>query len=299
MHQSCEIMMSLMSSQIASCFYSNFLIPTSVFNLQSLLLALESRVQSSWRFFAENTCRGTGTASSKHGDNDNKFFVSSIMKVLVQNLQKRNGLASSLDVTYTPDILLVQEIYLQGESLPFKANNVSRMGYGTAIGVGSGCELSPPLKLTHVQRVDSPYAEFGGLIHKKTTLARVELPSKQSTGLVTVQLVSFHGYNGQPFQNIEKLIAHIDAVLKKIQESNSNNMPALFAGDFNSWSKEHIDAVTKRMESDGFQLVYSWPYPNRELPLDHAFVRGLALRNSQNYECSSDHRGALLEFDVL
>lgn len=221
------------------------------------------------------------------------------MKVLVQNLQKRSGLASSLDSTYTPDILLVQEIYLQGESLPFTANNVSRMGYGTAIGVGSGGELSPALKLTHVQRVDSPYAEVGGLIHKKTTLARVHLPTTHSNGSVTVQLVSFHGYNGQPFQNIEKLIAHVDAVLKKLNDSDANKLPALFAGDFNSWSKEHIDAITKRMESDGFQHVYSWPYPNRELPLDHAFVRGLSLRKSQNYECASDHRGALLELDVV
>ena len=223
------------------------------------------------------------------------------MKVLVQNLQKRSGLASSLDAKYTPDILLVQEINLSSESLPFPAHAVSRMGFGTAIGIGS---TAPSLTLTKIQRVESPYAEFGGLVHKKTTLACVHIPSEPSSSLVdastsTVQLVSFHGYNGQPFQSIEKLIAHVNAVLEKMQDSHNNNMPAIFAGDFNTWTQAHIDAVMKRMESDRFHHVYSWPYPNRDLPLDHVFVRGLALRESQNYECASDHRGAILELDVL
>lgn len=224
-----------------------------------------------------------------------------VMKVLVQNLQKRKGLASSLDATYCPDIILVQEISLQSESLSFRAHAVSRMGYGTAIGIGSRKDRPlPSLTLTSIQCVDSPYAEFGGLIHKKTALACVDLPcSTLPNNSATVQLVSFHGYNGQPFQSIEKLVAHVDAVLDKMQSSNSSNMPALFAGDFNTWTQAHIDAVTNRMEDAGFQHVYSWPYPNRELPLDHVFVRGLTLTQSQNYECTSDHRGAILELEVL
>ena len=226
-----------------------------------------------------------------------------VMKVLVQNLQKRKGLASSLDTTCNPDIILVQEISLQSESLPFRANDVSRMGYGTAIGIGSRKDRPlPSLTLIGIQCVDSPYAEFGGLIHKKTILACVDLPcSTLPNNSTMVQLVSFHGYNGQPFQSIEKLVAHVDAVLDKMQRSNSSNssMPALFAGDFNTWTQAHIDAVTNRMEDAGFEHVYSWPYPNRELPLDHVFVRGLTLNQSQNYECASDHRGAILELEVM
>ena len=96
-----------------------------------------------------------------------------MMKVLIQNLQKRDGLASSLDSKFNPDIILAQEINLQSESLPFQAHNVSRMGYGTAIGIGSSKgnnnddnsdNSTASFQITNVQCVNSPYAEFGGLI---------------------------------------------------------------------------------------------------------------------------------------
>ncbi len=261
------------------------------------------------------------------------------MKVLIQNLQKREGLASSLDSKFNPDIILAQEIKLQSESLPFEAHNVSRMGYGTAIGIGSknansnansNANQSASFKITKVLCVESPYAEFGGLIHKKTTLASVEIMSPSSdssvihsstcnTSSTIIQIVSFHGYNGQPFQSVEKLVSHVDAVLVKLQSLNLNSsssddninndnsetiikttIPALFAGDFNTWTQSHIDAVTKRLEDAGFHHIYSWPYPGRDLPLDHAFVRGssVVVRKSQYFECASDHRGAILELEV-
>mmetsp|Transcript_22361 Transcript_22361/g.40356 ORF Transcript_22361/g.40356 Transcript_22361/m.40356 type:complete len:200 (+) Transcript_22361:63-662(+) len=198
------------------------------------------------------------------------------MRVLVQNLQKRSGLATELFNEHDcPEVMLVQEINLNSESYSFQASSVSSMGYGTAIG--------SKFDVSNVTSVLSPYAEFGGIIHKKTTVASIK----------SIQFVSFHGYNGQPFKNIDKLIAHVEAVLAKLSPG-----PALFAGDFNSWSPGHMDRCRQYLESAGFHLAYSWPYPGRDQPLDHAFLRGLELKRSENYTCLSDHKGAILELEL-
>ena len=110
-----------------------------------------------------------------------------------------------------------------------------------------------------------------------------------------VQYVSFHGYNGQPFKSVQKLVAHIDAVLSAMTLTS----PAVFAGDFNTWSEEHLNAVKMRLQDAGFSLAYSWPYPGREFPLDHAFVRSFRLQGSSYFICASDHQGAILELDVI
>ncbi|XP_066920574.1 UPF0294 protein VIBHAR_03217-like [Clytia hemisphaerica] len=200
--------------------------------------------------------------------------LSDAMKVLVQNLQKRDNLATELFKQYDPDVMLLQEININSEKLNFPAHYVSRMGYGTAIG-------SKKLQVTNIKQIQAPYAEFGGFIRKKTTVATVD----------GIQFISFHGYNGQPFKNKDKLVAHVDAVLAQISTSG----PALFAGDFNTWSKKHLQAVSSRLQQSGFRLIYSWPYPGRDVPLDHAFVRGLNVKDSQSFTCASDHRGAILD----
>jgi endonuclease/exonuclease/phosphatase (EEP) superfamily protein YafD len=198
------------------------------------------------------------------------------MKILVQNLQKRDGLATELFEEKDPDVMLLQEINLHSEKHGFPASNVSRMGYGTAI--GSKFEFS------NIKHVQSPYAEFGGTIRKKTTIASIN----------SIQFVSFHGYNGQPFKDKKKLVAHVEAVLAELEPG-----PALFAGDFNTWSIDHLDAVMEKMDSFGFKLAYTWPYTGRDFALDHAFVRELKIKNSDNYVCASDHRGAILDLEVI
>ena len=198
------------------------------------------------------------------------------MKVLIQNLQKRSLLATQLFEEHNPDVMLAQEINLHSETRVFPASNVSSMGYGTAISSKSG-------ELENIKCVRSPHAEFGGTIHKKTIIA--------STG--SVQFVSFHGYNGQPFKSKEKLVDHVEAVLKVLSPG-----PSILAGDFNTWSQEHLNAVKAKLESEGFLLCYSWPYNGRDFPLDHAFVRDLTLKSSVDYECASDHRGAILELEM-
>ncbi|KAL3899109.1 MAG: hypothetical protein SGARI_006528 [Bacillariaceae sp.] len=182
---------------------------------------------------------------------------------------------------YAPDIMLVQEIHLTDDDNAsfFSAHFVSKMGYGTAIG--------SELPLENIKKVQSPYAEMGGFIRKKTTIAST------TTMSMPIQFVSFHGYNGQPFKNVDKLVAHVEAVLEKVDPVSA----CFFAGDFNTWTTEHLEAVKATMQQESFELVYSWPYPGRDEALDHVFVRGINVIKAENYACASDHRGAILEIE--
>lgn len=199
------------------------------------------------------------------------------MKILIQNLNKKKGLATKLVKEYQPDIMLAQEINLRSESINTVSNTSSRLGYGTAI-------YSHTAEITNVKKVNSPNSEFGGFIYKKTTIA----------DCMGIQFVSFHGYNGQPMCNVQKLVDHVKAVVAVLDEE----LPCLFAGDFNSWSQAHLDAVEKVLSNAGFTLDYSWLYPGRTFPLDHAFVRGLQSESSMSFTSDSDHRGAVLEINL-
>ena len=202
------------------------------------------------------------------------------MKVLVQNVEKKARLASRLvQMADEPDVCLIQEINLKTEESSFfeVAHNTSKIGYGTAI--------YGKLSLTDVRQVNSPHAETGGLIVKKTTVACYDKEN------MNIQVVSFHGYNGQPFKSISKLVDHVVAVLSVIPDGTR----VLFAGDFNTWTKDHIDTVTGVMARYRFTHAFSWPYPGRDLPLDHVFVRGLKVDYHETYQNESDHLGALLQ----
>ena len=78
------------------------------------------------------------------------------MKILIQNLQKQPGLATMLAGEHDPHVMLAQEINLHSETFPFQATHVSSIGYGTAI--------SSQGEVENIRLVESPYAEFGGII---------------------------------------------------------------------------------------------------------------------------------------
>jgi endonuclease/exonuclease/phosphatase (EEP) superfamily protein YafD len=206
------------------------------------------------------------------------------MRIIVQNLQKQPSLATDLVKQFQPDMMLLQEINLYSEDNQpsFSAHFVSdKRGFGTAI-------CSNTTIPTNVRHVPSPHAELGGFIYKKTVVA----------DCMGLQLVSFHGYNGQPSKNVQKLVDHVAAVLAVV-DSTTTAMPTIFAGDFNTWTQRHLDAITTKLEEAGFYLAFSWPYPGREqlTALDHVFLRGdsIQLVNTRVFSSKSDHQGVLLE----
>jgi endonuclease/exonuclease/phosphatase family metal-dependent hydrolase len=238
----------------------------------------------------------------------------SIMRIVVQNLQKQSHLGTDIIMSeqYKPDVLLAQEINVSTEDAKLfvegatAATNVSkRLGYGTAIHVNSKNNNDNDdgrYSLTNIRRVDSPHAETGGFIRKKTIIATLTSTSGSSstTGKPRgIQFVSFHGYNGQPFTRISYLVDHVQAVLDVLDrdfEGDASSNEAVFAGDFNTWSQAHLDAIQAPLQRAGFRLALSWPYPGRDFALDHVFIRGrcIQLQDWSIFQNASDHQGALL-----
>lgn len=230
------------------------------------------------------------------------------MRVIIQNLQKREGLASELIEKLQPvDILLGQEINWFSEPIEsFQHHSVefvSRQGYGTVIYVAS-----QKTSIKNIRQVKSPHAEFGGFIYKKTIIADYYYETSSSTttdrrsvsnNANFITLVSFHGYNGQPMKNVQKLVDHVMAVVAVLEP----DVPTIFAGDFNTWTKEHLNAVQDALKKVGFTHALSWSYPGRDFPLDHIFIRGnnsnnIQILNHTIYKCESDHQGCLLEISI-
>jgi endonuclease/exonuclease/phosphatase (EEP) superfamily protein YafD len=203
------------------------------------------------------------------------------MKVGIQNLQKIPRLASQLVSEQDCDVWLTQEINWPTEEKKSREKSYhvahytsQRGGYGTAI-IGKK-------ELSNVNLVRSPHAETGGFVVKKTTIATCE----------GIEFVSFHGYNGQPFKNVSKLLDHVRALTAGLETDSL----AVFAGDFNTWTQSHLDAVQGELAKLGFQLSFSWPYPDRDIPLDHAFTRNVSvIKEATFYRNESDHGGAILE----
>jgi len=217
------------------------------------------------------------------------------MKIVVQNLQKRSGLASRLIEENDPDIFLAQEINLLSEKEEYEFDKACYttdiwygFGYyrhGTAMYARKNSDGESPI--SNVRRVECPHSEFAWMVTKKTTIADINIGG-------VVQYVTFHGFNNMPFRNVQKLVDHVRAVIEVLRPTG----PAMFAGDFNTWDQVYLDAVKAELEPHGFLLVYSWEYPTRDFPLDHVFVRGLVIRTAASFASESDHLGAILEIDV-
>eukprot|EP00560_Eucampia_antarctica_P006295 CAMPEP_0197824884 /NCGR_PEP_ID=MMETSP1437-20131217/2085_1 /TAXON_ID=49252 ORGANISM="Eucampia antarctica, Strain CCMP1452" /NCGR_SAMPLE_ID=MMETSP1437 /ASSEMBLY_ACC=CAM_ASM_001096 /LENGTH=296 /DNA_ID=CAMNT_0043424689 /DNA_START=134 /DNA_END=1024 /DNA_ORIENTATION=+ len=216
-----------------------------------------------------------------------KIKMINTLNVVVQNLEKRSGLASNIIEKMNPDLFLAQEISLHAEPIKFQAASVSkRSGYGTAIYAAK--KKGRQCQLTDIRTVLSPHAENIPFMVKKTTLANCIVLDKEDGNInSSLQLVSIHAYNGWPTKNVDYLIEHINAVLDSIQPG-----PVLFAGDFNTWTEKHLNSVQTTMEKAGFRLAYSWPYPGREIPLDHIFTRGdISISDCSVFQNESDHGG--------
>jgi endonuclease/exonuclease/phosphatase (EEP) superfamily protein YafD len=216
-----------------------------------------------------------------------------LLHVIVQNLQKKPGLASGIIASTQPDVFLAQEINLESEKkASFPASYVSRRGYGTAIHAKTGSNIS------NIRRISSPHPEHLWTIVKKTTIATYNNATIGSSGCGGVELVTFHGYNGWPRRDeVHKLVDHVNAALAVVAKQG----PAIFAGDFNTWTKKHLEAVGEALSRAGFVLVYSWPYPGNteNRVLDHVYVRGVRLVEANTFENASDHLGASLVLEIM
>lgn len=164
------------------------------------------------------------------------------MKVLIQNLQKRSGLATDLLNEHDPDVMLAQEISITYERNHYDdkyyAHNTSSLGYGTAI-------YSKGHDIRKVKLVEAPCSEFVGTIRKKTTIATCTSHY--------IQFVSLHGYNGTPFRTTStaKLVAHVQlcwmfltqSVLRSWPEISTRGLRIIWMPSSPSWNTKAIHFV--------------------------------------------------------
>jgi endonuclease/exonuclease/phosphatase (EEP) superfamily protein YafD len=131
----------------------------------------------------------------------------------------------------------------------------------------------------------SPHADLRarfwlGRVRKATCVAQLDLG---------ITLVSFHGYNGWPRRSPPHLADHVRAVLRAVPQG-----PCLFAGDFNTFTKQHHTVVADLMREHGLSLAASVAYDGRRT-LDLAFTRGLSARLVGSGRYQSDHPYMVLE----
>jgi endonuclease/exonuclease/phosphatase (EEP) superfamily protein YafD len=120
-------------------------------------------------------------------------------------------------------------------------------------------------------------------VYKATSIAHLE------SGIT---LVSFHGFNGT-FQGrrVEDLIEHVDSVRNRLENAG----PVVWAGDFNTFTEDHVTALEEYMRKSGFSMDISVPY-NFMRTLDFVFTRECKAVMIESGNYGSDHPFVL--FDV-
>lgn len=131
------------------------------------------------------------------------------------------------------------------------------------------------------------------LTPKAMTMAKYPVEGRAEDLLV----ISIHAIN---FQSTGAFKRHVDQAIVEIKNHTG---PVLFAGDFNTWNAPRMGYLKRTMKKIGLSEVL---FKNAHLkmkfagyPLDHTFVRGLAVKNAEVvYSNGSDHKPMMLEFDV-
>lgn len=186
---------------------------------------------------------------------------------LCWNVAKNDVIGWALE-TIKPDVALFQEYdrlfsthpeAAEGEMTSSSSSSYSRWEaisfddrYGTAIFSRD--------ELTNVYSVSSPHPDYRLNVWKGMTVSKcTAIATLRHDGLT---VVSFHGYNGT-FQgrDPEKLVAHIDAVLRTIDRTK----PCVFAGDFNTFGNEHCQAVSDIMSEYDFKCDIQVPYEGSKI----------------------------------
>jgi endonuclease/exonuclease/phosphatase (EEP) superfamily protein YafD len=222
------------------------------------------------------------------------------IKILVWNMYKgakESWAPDFLKITKDVDILMLQEILTSPKMLKvikedsersyFLATSFFDKRSGNArSGVATASKFAP----TKVGWQRSKYREPLVRTPKMTGITRFDLRGT-SKDLLTVNI---HAIN---FVSTRKLEHMIHQGLKAIA---SHSGPAIFAGDFNTWSKKKLRMMRRLMKKYSMKEV-SFANDGRMKTfgntLDHVFVRDLKITKSKVYNDieGSDHKAMYIE----
>lgn len=131
---------------------------------------------------------------------------------------------------------------------------------------------------------------------KAMTFARYQIENKNEELLV----ITVHGINLTDFSAFERHMAQAES------EIENHHGPILFAGDFNTRTKERTGHLMRLIEKHGLKPVtfknghqrMTWKFTKNYL--DHSFVRGLSVKDAvvKGDSIGSDHKPMIMEISV-
>lgn len=128
---------------------------------------------------------------------------------------------------------------------------------------------------------------------KSALYALYPLSNGQQLAVVNIHAVNFT-YGTEEYHRQLKVL---------IDELSQHQGPVIVAGDFNSWSEQRLEVMSKSLTAVGLKEV-SYTSDNRTqfitgLPLDHVFYRGLTLEKAEApISDASDHNPILVTFHL-
>lgn len=219
------------------------------------------------------------------------------LNLLVWNIHKGSDLGWQQDLTRfanTTDLMLLQEATSkQALSSVFKATfptSFFTAGFSYK-NITSGVEILA--KTTPDMYCAGTGEEPWLRIPKVAQALRFPLENGQSLLIVNLHLVNFEWTPTQYRQQLE-------IMMDRIAEHKS---AVILAGDFNSWNKDRLTLIRRLAAEQGLTEVL---FENDQRlrffgqPLDHIFVRGLAIKRaySESVE-SSDHNPLRVELELI
>lgn len=213
------------------------------------------------------------------------------MIILNWNLQKK-GLVSWALRAFNPDFALFQEHWL----LPNRDACFPNYEVHHTISLtkkGSPCGTAVYAKdgdVVNVMNIATSQKEF--FIKARKTATAVQMFDKETGKLFW--LMSVHGYNGWPTHNVTKFALSIAEFIRALPP----NEPAIIAGDFNTFTEEHLAALNVEMVALGFSRRISIPYDKKKT-LDHVYTRGATASLITSGHDESDHPFIVFEAKIL
>ncbi len=238
------------------------------------------------------------------GEAKNSSIPKGPLNILVWNIKKAEMEDWQTEFLYYSrgkDLLLIQEAYknkIFNDTLRIFRGFRWDMGvsffdlYNGVIPTGTliGSKSTPISTLVK----HSQYLEPVINTPKSLTIAKYSIEGSNQTLLV----ISVHAIN---LTSILPFRKHIDIAHEEIAKHNG---PVIYAGDFNTWSEQRLKYLYESTQKLNLKPIH-FKYGEHRMKfrnnyLDHAFIRGLYLKNAEvAWESKgSDHRPLLITLEI-
>ena len=218
-------------------------------------------------------------------------------KVFVWNISKgRESIWKNDFLKYSAhsDILILQETYLS-KSVKQVFNKLDNLQFSTAVSwidnknIKTGISIASKgdFEISHWQR--SQFREVLFFTPKMTLFQKYRIKGRDDYLLVG----NIHALNFVSLSSYKNMLLSATSYL------STHSGPAIFAGDFNTWSRKRLFFMNQVFKNLGYtQVHFKSDYRSRFFgnTVDHIWVKGLHIIKSEVIKLqSSDHNPLLIE----